>query len=55
MSKYRQNVPRTILRVSYNTLNYKQRMELMAHRAKLIMENPNSGLRGGKSSTQNKD
>ena len=48
MSNYRQNVPRTILRVSYNTLNYKQRMELMAHRAKLIMEKPEFWFKGWK-------
>ena len=30
--------PKIILRTSYDTLDYNRRMELMAHRAKLIMQ-----------------
>ena len=48
MNKYHQNTPRTILRTSYDKLNYKQRMELMAHRAKVMMQKPEYWFMGWK-------
>ena len=40
--------PKIILRTSYDTLDYSRRMELMAHRAKRIMQKPEYWFMGWK-------